>query len=787
MEEEEVTDEENYEPQVFSKNPTERIAARRLRIQRRVEALRKAKEAQEAAKLNVTLEPEVTKTPIEIQIEKSIELLEKLVLEGDEYVTNVRVATEAREADRREREGIGKEKLLKELEDEAEAAAGMFEEIANKWGGILKYNDPLHISEDIQSQKEKCDELIRQKDNLIAELKEKIRKAEINFAIDQRKQIEDVNSIARRIENQIIVMRKAYRQELQMIEEVILAERQILIEANNKKWEELYKKRDQEEKANSELKSEDYWNFVKEMDHLNRDFQELYRATTIQLENDCDELQRELERIKTDAVMNSEKLDYNYQILKKREDENLIIRSQQKRRINKLQDVINNLRKKNNDYHTQTHQQIDKLTIELKKLTQNILDIERKADHIAQVNDEKFKKIWGMNKQRADQLFKRILEIDKTLYEQQLGLIWSPPEHKLPTRNELDSYKTALNVLSVRKLKSKSVIMETEGAPNVEPEIPEGDDIDYNKNYKKTLRHVLNLVGDKMGFLIEDDLLAILEPYLEQERTLVKVDNVFAALNINDRSDIDLLLEFFLPYMFCPICNTTSEKPINIDEESLLNVHEMDPLNVSQLTDNDDSRSRLSDTYATDMSLNEYVGAEREGGTNIDVGPLSVTLYDDNLKGECKGPELRERDIKDQDSKGSFGEADNKSNVPCQYQHPLVISSVYVLKALREFLAKYHVKKAGMPTMSARLAHKRSTVSRLVAQEDIESYWTKYTTLFPKEREQLWDSLLAGLKRYHELLKVRKLTSEEVVKLRKQNLELRRVFANYIDKQDIPY
>lgn len=125
------------------------------------------------------------------------------MLEGDEYVTNVRIATEARETDRREREGLGKEKLLKELEDEAQDAAAKFTEIANKWSGILKYNDPLHINEDITSQKEKCDELIRQKDDIIAELREKLRKAEIDFAVDQRKQVDDVNSIARRIENQV--------------------------------------------------------------------------------------------------------------------------------------------------------------------------------------------------------------------------------------------------------------------------------------------------------------------------------------------------------------------------------------------------------------------------------------------------------------------------------------------------------------------------------------------------------------------------------------------------------
>ena len=119
-------------------------------------------------------------------------------------MTNVRVATEAREADRREREGFGKGKLLQQLEEEAASAADMFNEIAEKWSGILKYNDPLHISDDIQSQKEKCDELIKEKNAIIADLREKLKKAEINFAVDQRKQVEDVNSIAKRIENQVV-------------------------------------------------------------------------------------------------------------------------------------------------------------------------------------------------------------------------------------------------------------------------------------------------------------------------------------------------------------------------------------------------------------------------------------------------------------------------------------------------------------------------------------------------------------------------------------------------------
>lgn len=118
-------------------------------------------------------------------------------------MTNVRIANEARETDRRERLGIGKEKLLEELEEEANDAQQMFNNIANKWMGILKYNDPLHINEDIVSQKEKCDDLIRQKDALIEKLRAELRMAELNFSSDQRKQVEDINSLARRIENQV--------------------------------------------------------------------------------------------------------------------------------------------------------------------------------------------------------------------------------------------------------------------------------------------------------------------------------------------------------------------------------------------------------------------------------------------------------------------------------------------------------------------------------------------------------------------------------------------------------
>lgn len=250
--------------------------------------------------------------------------------------------------------------------------------------------------------------------------------------------------------SQITLTRVAYREQLKLIEESMQAERKVMMEVNSKKWEELYKKRDQEEQANSDKKYQQMEHFDNQMTELRREFQEKYRETKIKLERDIDDLEQELERIKALAILNSEKLDYNYQILKKREDENIIIKSQQKRRINKLQDIVNTLKRRISEYGEGTKQQIIKVSGEIAKLQKNILDIESKADHFAEINDAKFNQLWDMNMERVLEVAERILTIDKILHEQLLGLEWIDKgtlKRKELKKESLPSYKYAVEVL----------------------------------------------------------------------------------------------------------------------------------------------------------------------------------------------------------------------------------------------------------------------------------------------------------------------------------------------------
>ncbi|KAJ8953586.1 hypothetical protein NQ318_003008 [Aromia moschata] len=484
------TDVEHVQPQVTSNDPNERKLARRLRIERRWEVIRRQGLSEELSK-------EEESNQIQMQVQKSAELLEKFIIEGDEYVTNVRVANDGREV------------------------------IAEKWTEIQNYNDPLQINEEIASQKEKCDLVIKQKDEIIAMLKDEIKKAEKKFTKDQTKQIEDIDTLAHRIEKQITFMRSAYQKEFELIEEVVLLERQQLIDATNKRWEELYRKRDEQEADNSDKKFNLLKEFYRSMYERRVAFQEKYRRTKIKLENDVETLQRELERIKALAMLNSEKYDYNYQILKKREDENIIVKSQQKRRINKLQDTINGLRRRIADYESSTNGEIKKVRERIKKLHRNILEVEAKADHFAKINDDKFHQVWQMNKKRCEAILKQILDSDRVLYEQQLGISWDPPAYRIDNKLPFpQGYKEG-------KGDSATSMASAKGRKNEETQYEmvkstlTSEKLDANPIYKRLVRQVLQHVSDKSGFLTETKLKSILRPYEDERKTLIRLDNAF--------------------------------------------------------------------------------------------------------------------------------------------------------------------------------------------------------------------------------------------------------------------
>lgn len=91
--------------------------------------------------------------PVVKQIENSELELINYTEEGSQLVTNVLLANENRENNRRNTDKNERDIRLKAVELESEMANTKFMEISNQWPLILKKNDALDIHEHLELQK----------------------------------------------------------------------------------------------------------------------------------------------------------------------------------------------------------------------------------------------------------------------------------------------------------------------------------------------------------------------------------------------------------------------------------------------------------------------------------------------------------------------------------------------------------------------------------------------------------------------------------------------------------
>lgn len=81
------------------------------------------------------------------------------------------------------------------------------------------------------------------------------------------------------------------------------------------------------------------------------------------------------------------------QVLKKREEENVFVRSQQKRKLNKMSDIANSLRSKIRKAAEDGAIEELKADAEIVKLMQTMDDLEKKSLHFSHVNHYKFSQV----------------------------------------------------------------------------------------------------------------------------------------------------------------------------------------------------------------------------------------------------------------------------------------------------------------------------------------------------------------------------------------------------------
>ncbi|CAK1586986.1 unnamed protein product [Parnassius mnemosyne] len=774
------------EPQVTSQDPEERKAGRALRVKRRQDALKRAEQPTE--EISTEDEP----GPIEQATAAAAEELQRLALDGAAKVTNVKVTTDEREVVRRELFSEKLKNALEKIENEAMEAQIQYEAISSHWDAMLKIKDPLDIDYEIKNQKEKCEALLEQKNQLITELKEELKRTDDAYYEDLDKQDKDIKELSDRIEKQVTIMQRAYEKQLSLIEQAINIEREAMVEHNNKRWEALYKQRDKEEIAHLEYKFDQLEEHKEQMEAIMWDHHTKYREAKIELESLIQELQKELEKLKATCLINTEKIGYNYQVLKKREEENVFVRSQQKRKLNKMSDIANNLRTKIRKAAEDGAIEEMKADVEIIKLMQSMDDLEKKSRHFSRVNNYKFSQVWRMSEAQCAQHFNDIRNTEVALHAHILAEPPPPPQPK-PSKSPLSKYEMDRTCTAVQ-----------DGHEDHE----DVNNAATRDAKDRLIKHILQLVADNTGFLVEDRLLKLIEKYQPTSRNLCTLDSIFMALEIQAEEDIELLCKIFLGYAFCSTCAgmelTASE---SLEPSSVADSQDSRPSVAGKRTPGERSSTKIrGSVIARSMSVctsrSIHVGFKTR-----ELSPAELQLVEeaDEIIQKCGDPQASStvtRATSDTAAsapgrRGGRGVtvsphhtlAVNKENpFLCPAGHYMEIEPMQVLTALNEFMSVFVPpdKKKLYDILESVKPPDFTTPSRKLSAEEIVQYWNQWKNVFPAEKDRFWDGLLAGLNTYLPILQERERLHDDVVELRMRNAALRRLVRGALPKLPPP-
>ncbi|KAJ3323365.1 hypothetical protein HDV06_001885 [Boothiomyces sp. JEL0866] len=475
---------------------------------------------------------------------------------GNEIVTNIRVGITARESIRRKEENAKAEQWAFKNKEESEQSKEAFEKIEQQWSKVEKLTGPYELNQLLLDQKKACTELLDIKNNLINDYLAELKSKDDEYVRELKRQAEEIDKLLDRMESQFKAYQIALIEEAEHIERAFVEERAEMISSNLKEIEKLFESRRLNETKFMNERAERIEDYVKQLELLRVNDSEEYNLVKIKLETDVQVLEQQLQQMRATYQLNTEKLEYNYQVLKKREEENGTILGAQKRKINRLADHLNSLKIKSAKQEKMFQQENTSLTDDYKHLTEQFKELQKKFRHFQLADSKKYKEVWKMNEEEAKTIMRKVLQADRIINEQQLGLEWTPPSEDL-FRN-VDPLFFQDNSNTVEKSIKEAEAAFEDGMQNQQQSIVEkladpeekkeslALKFQDHKSNSKTMKKALELLCNEAGFLVEDKLQKLLSPLHRDEQSLMRLDSIFKALEVETIEDIERLTSYFV-------------------------------------------------------------------------------------------------------------------------------------------------------------------------------------------------------------------------------------------------
>lgn len=351
-------------------------------------------------------------------------------------------------------------------------------------------------------------------DDVIANCIEELNKHNFQYENVQRRQFYDINELAGQIEHQLELVEDSYRSSTKLLEETIENERTTIRLAVTQKWQDFHDVQQGHEDLVRSKQDELQQFHANEIDRIRLEHEEATRAIRTFLEEQDQSLFLDWQTNREDHFVFKQKEDYFKQITKRQIEENNLVFGLLRRvtrvRMEKAQGMRNRIKKLKEKKVIESA----RINTEMKIMQSRILDIAVRSENAARVNEKIYFEMFDMNEEKCNKLLEQVLQIDKMLTEQQLGVAWVQPPMNIIKRNEMPSYNKALEIIKENPILGKY------------------DSIAHKQEHTETKKNIIKIIlkriSDKAGFLVENKLLSLLQHEVSEENlSLVVLDHVF--------------------------------------------------------------------------------------------------------------------------------------------------------------------------------------------------------------------------------------------------------------------
>ena len=691
-------------------------------------------------------------------------IFEAMVRKTNLDIEGIKREAQRKERDRRFDEELKRQKRYEEIHAESQHAARAIGALDLIWSECRNMKDCQELADLLHEHKEKFKQLVSKKRDLIKKLESHLDFKDDEYVRELELMKQDIDTLVEKMRLQFQELRELSKRELKVIEEDLIKQRSEMLAANKADLDDKFASHRKAEEDAAESRRNEEEEAAKSLENLRVVNDKRYMDMKIKAEILIQNCEKCYEDMRALYQLNSEKLSYNYKVLKEKKEENDKLQSQLK---TKEQDYKAQFKSKKDAYkskHETLNKENKKLTKQYTSLSAKLKSLHRKFKHFVQADTQKYEEIRKMNLDEINKMKERIRHADQIIHQHQLGVVWEAFTEEEVIKEEfvddekIDGLGAEDEIGENQDMKDQNSSPSSQkhrgnrgaGGSDDEGMGEFGDDDMARRSHLKDstqpfqdaqdvggedlipedeMHAILNLTLFELDFLLDDKVRAELDEVDEKEQLLIKLNVVRKVLAVKDESEMTRLL-------FDLYTGAKRTKPIG------------GGLTESRLID----EGNPEDPAAAEGS-NEQEGGHRESGAE------------------------EHENLGRQDS---FGREHDEGDEEEDFIHK--IEDSYDPNLIIEILSKFIEVKKNHVVLNSADHHTKKLLIKKEKEKNLRDqkiYIAKMSKVLPNERLKMWRVLEKISGQYYQLLLERQRDIVETTQLHTQNDELKNLLRQY--------